>query len=62
MGQTITLTAQDGHRLSAWRTGPDNARAGISLSWYLRARRAYPNSLMAKQGIERLADKILPEK
>ena len=29
MGQTITLTAQDGHRLSAWRTGPDSARAGI---------------------------------
>ena len=29
MGQTITLTAQDGHRLTAWRTGPENARAGI---------------------------------
>ena len=29
MGQTITLTAQDGHRLTAWRTGPDSARAGI---------------------------------
>ena len=29
MGTTITLTAQDGHRLSAWRTGPEGARAGI---------------------------------
>ncbi len=29
MGTSITLTAQDGHRLSAWRTGPEEARAGI---------------------------------
>jgi len=29
MGQFITLTAQDGHMLSAWQTGPDNARAGM---------------------------------
>ena len=29
MGQFITLTAQDGHKLAAWQTGPANARAGI---------------------------------
>ncbi|HWB06978.1 MAG TPA: hypothetical protein VG796_28395 [Verrucomicrobiales bacterium] len=36
-------------------------RYGLSLSGYLRARQIYPNSLFAKDGIERLADKILPE-
>jgi len=50
------------HAITEARRHEDNARTGISLSWYLRARRAYPNSLMAKQGIERLSDKILPEK
>ena len=29
MGQFVTLTAQDGHRLAASRTGPEDARAGI---------------------------------
>ena len=50
------------HAITEARRHEDNARTGISLSWYLRARRAYPASLFAKQGIERLADKILPEK
>ena len=50
------------HAITEARRHEDNARAGISLSWYLRARRAYPDSLFARQGIERLADKILPEK
>ena len=50
------------HAITEARRHEDNARPGISLSWYLRARRAYPASLFAKQGIERLADKILPEK
>ncbi len=39
----------------------EKGRLGISLSGYLRAERIYPNSRMAKSGIERLADKILPE-
>ena len=50
------------HAVTEARRHEDNDRAGISLSWYLKARRAYPASLFAKQGIERLADKILPEK
>ena len=29
MGQFITLTAQDGHTLSAWQTGPQDARVGM---------------------------------
>ncbi|HEY0420174.1 MAG TPA: dienelactone hydrolase family protein [Acetobacteraceae bacterium] len=29
MGSTLTLTARDGHRLSAWRTGPEDARRGL---------------------------------
>lgn len=29
MGSTIDLTAADGHRLGAYRTGPDNARRGL---------------------------------
>ena len=39
----------------------DKDQRGISLSLYLQAERIYPNSLRAKSGIERLADKILPE-
>ena len=50
------------HSVTEARRHEDNNRPGISLSWYLKARRAYPASLFAKQGIERLADKILPEK
>ncbi len=50
------------HAITEARRHEDNARVGISLSWYLRARRAYPASLFAKQGINRLSDKILPEK
>jgi carboxymethylenebutenolidase len=29
MGTAIKLTASDGHTLSAWRTGPDNATRGL---------------------------------
>ena len=29
MGSTIHLTAGDGHRLAAWRSGPDNATRGL---------------------------------
>ena len=31
MGHQIQLTAADGHSLSAWRTGPDNATRGLVL-------------------------------
>jgi len=29
LGTTISLTAADGHSLSAWRTGPDDAKHGL---------------------------------
>jgi hypothetical protein len=50
------------HAITEARRHEENDRPGISLSWFLRARRAYPGSIFAKQGIERIADKILPEK
>lgn len=31
MGDRLTLTAKDGHRLDAWRTGPADARRGLVL-------------------------------
>ena len=31
MGQSISLTAADGHTLSAWRAGPENAAHGLVL-------------------------------
>jgi len=43
------------------KTDEEKGRLGISLSAYLRAERIYPNSRMAKSGIDRLADRILPE-
>ena len=44
------------------RRHEDSSRVGISLSYYLKAKRLYPGSLFARQGINRLADRILPEK
>ncbi|MEZ5303409.1 MAG: hypothetical protein R3F11_22625 [Verrucomicrobiales bacterium] len=35
-------------------------QTGSSLAWYLRARKIYPSSTYAKQGIDRLTDEILP--
>src|SRR5271168_4855075 len=29
MGSTVSLTAADGHALSAWRTGPEDATKGL---------------------------------
>ena len=39
----------------------EKGRLGVSLSGFLRAEQIYPNSILAKAGIERLADRILPE-
>jgi len=39
----------------------DKGRNGVGLALYLKAARIYPHSILAKAGIERLADKILPE-
>lgn len=43
------------------RENEDKGRTGVSLSLYLQAERMYPHSILAKAGIERQADKILPE-
>jgi hypothetical protein len=39
----------------------ESGRLGMSLSWFLGAKRLYPASLYAKEGISRLADKLVPE-
>lgn len=47
--------------VSEARRHEDNNRLGISLSYYLKAERLYPGSLFAREGITRIADRILPE-
>ena len=47
--------------LTAAKENEEKGRYGISLSGYLRADKMYPGSIFAKKGIERIADKILPE-
>ncbi|GAA5481341.1 hypothetical protein [Haloferula sargassicola] len=37
-----------------------DSQIGSALSWYLKARSIYPDSSLAKDGIDRLAEKILP--
>ncbi len=39
----------------------EQRQTGLSLTWYLKAKRMYPNSVFAKQGIDRLVDQILPD-
>jgi len=36
-------------------------QTGSSLTWYLKARRQYPLSEYAREGIDRLIAKLLPE-
>lgn len=36
-------------------------QTGSSLAWFLKSRKIYPNSLFAREGIERLVEKILPD-
>ncbi len=38
----------------------DENQIGSSLTWYLKARDAYPRSIYAKQGIDRLTDEFIP--
>lgn len=39
----------------------ERGQPGSSLAWFLRAQQQYPNSDMAKAGIERLTKRILPD-
>ncbi len=36
-------------------------QTGSAMSWYLRAKRMYPDSEMAEEGFQRLLDQVLPE-
>jgi hypothetical protein len=47
--------------LTAALENEEKGRYGVSLSGFLRADKIYPNSIFAKRGIARVADKILPE-
>jgi hypothetical protein len=38
----------------------DQRQSGLSLTWYLEAKRIYPNSTFAKDGIDRIVEGILP--
>ncbi len=38
----------------------EQSQTGLSLTWYLKARRMYPNSIFAQEGIDRLVEEILP--
>ncbi len=49
------------HILNTAKDNEDKGRLGISLSGYLRASKMYPGSIFAQKGIDRIADKILPE-
>lgn len=60
----VTLTKQVGEFVSTLEKAKrleDNNQVGSSLAWYLKARRTYPHSNIAKKGINRLLDKMLPE-
>ncbi len=46
--------------LSRARELEERDQLGSSLAWYLRAQRFYPPSQFAREGVERLVDKILP--
>lgn len=38
----------------------EQRQTGMSLTWYLKAKRMYPNSIFAKDGISRLVEEVLP--
>ncbi len=46
--------------LSRARELEEHDQLGSSLAWYLRAQRSYPPSQFAREGVERLVEKILP--
>ena len=54
-------TSEFSRVLTAAQENEEKGRYGVSLSGFLRADKIYPGSIFAKRGIERLADKILPE-
>jgi hypothetical protein len=58
------LTTQAADFVRSLRTAEDleqKDEIGSSLAWYLKARKIYPDSEFAQDGIHRLAKKVLPE-
>jgi hypothetical protein len=58
------LTTRAASFVDALRHAQDlekRGQPGSSLAWFLKAQQDYPNSDLAKQGIERLTKKILPD-
>ena len=42
------------------KTLEDSGHSGMGLTYYLKAKRIYPNSNFAEAGINRLLDEVLP--
>ena len=42
------------------KTLEDSGHSGMGLTYYLKAKRIYPNSMYAEKGISRLLDEVLP--
>ena len=42
------------------KTLEDRGHSGMGLTYYLKAKRIYPNSIYAEEGIDRLLDEVLP--
>jgi hypothetical protein len=57
------LTTQAADFVRTLRSAQDMEKkdqVGSSLAWYLKARKLYPGSEFASEGVERLVKKILP--
>jgi hypothetical protein len=58
---TLTLKVTDFVKvLDRAKTLEDRGHSGMGLTYYLKAKRIYPNSIYAEEGIDRLLDEILP--
>jgi hypothetical protein len=59
---TLTTQAADFVQTLAKAEALENQdQPGVSLAWYLQARKKYPASTFARAGIERLSAKVLPD-
>jgi hypothetical protein len=59
---TLTTQAADFvQTLSKAQTLEKQDQPGPSLAWYLQARKKYPASTFARDGIDRLSVKVLPD-
>jgi len=62
MRATLTTEAADFvHALRVAQTFEEKREIGGGLAWYLKARKLYPPSEFAREGIDRLARQLMPE-